>query len=273
METVNKIQIRLDKISTTASTITVPFGLDFLPVDNTELQETEFIEKEKEKAINPIFDNEKYPFYPRFNGVGGVDVNSFIVEYLTNLTLDKLDLTYEDIFFNRNPFRKTYLRLNFYDSRDSKVQRLVHRETLHLKINDSWFLNGDLRPLNTIFASFVGNFQNLIYGSPNGEGYQLYWHKNNLPYTLYIKPTIMNAKTGNAMRLYSSNIAFFPPPSLPVAIESGGYGYVQCDFYSDFTSRQKYYYKLNGDGLSNINTQEDSFFPTNNKITVNLTHY
>lgn len=273
METVNKIQIRLDKISTTATTITVPFGLDFLPVDNTELQETEFIEKEKEKAINPIFDNEKYPFYPRFLGGGGVDVNSYIVEYVTKLTLDKLGLTYEDVFFNRNPFRKTYLRLNFYDSRDSKTQRLLHRETLHLKINDDWFLNGELKPFNTIPVSFVGNFQNLKYRSIMGEGYQFYWHKNNLPYTLYMKPTIMNAKTGNAMRLYSSNVTISSPPSLPVAVESGGYGYIQCDFYNDFSSRQKYYYKLNGDGISDIITTEDLFFPTNNKITVNLTHY
>lgn len=83
----------------------------------------------------------------------------------------------------------------------------------------------------------------------------------------------MNAKTGKAMRLYSSKVTISSPPSLPVAIESGGYGYVQCDFYSDFTSRQKYYYKLNGDGISNISTQEDIFFQTNNKITVNLTHY
>ena len=274
MEIVNKIQIRLDQISSTATTITVPFGMDFFPVDNTELQETEFIEKEKEKAVNPIFDNEKYAFYPTFISANGNDANAYTVEYVTNLTLEDLGFTYDDIFYNRDPFRKTYLRLNFYNSRDTKVQNLLSRETLHLKSRNDWYVNGQLIPLNQIPVSFVGEFQNVIYSSINGEGYQFYWHKSDLPFTLYIRPSIMNAKTGTVTRLYSCSFgSVTPPPSVPVIVESNGYNYIQCDFYSDLSKRQRFYYRLNSDGLSRTNTIEDLLFQTKNKITVNLIAY
>lgn len=275
MEIVNKIQIRLDQISNTATTITVPFGVDFFPVDNTELQETEFVEKEKENAVNPIFDNEKYAFYPTFISANGNDTNAYTVEYTTNLTLQDLGFTYDDIFFNRNPFRKTYLRLNFYDSRDTKVQNLLSRETLHLKTRNNWYdPNGQLVPLNQIPVSFVGEFQNTIYSSINGEGFQFYWRKSNLPFTLYMRPSLMNAKTGTVTRLYSCSFgSVTPPPSVSVAVESNGYNYIQCDFYSDLTKRQRFYYRLNSDGLSNTSTIEDLLFQTKNKITINLIAY
>lgn len=277
MENVNKIEIRLDSITTTGVTINVPFGLDFFPVDNTELQETEFIEKEKEKSVNPIFDNEKYPFYPTFNSNTNVNVMSdaYSVEYLTDLTIQDLGLTFDDIFFNRNPFKKTYLRLNFYDSRDSKIQRLLSRETLHLKVRDDWFINGQLKPLSTIPAIFVSNFQNVIYKSINGEGYHFYWYKSNLPYTLYIKFSLMNAKTGNVTRFYSSSFGPIspPPPSVSVNVESNGYNYIRCDFYDDISKRQKFYYNLNSDGFSETSTVEDNLFQSNNKIIVKLRNY
>jgi len=275
MENVNKIQLRLDQISTTAITITVPFGLEFFPVDNTELQETEFIEKEKEKAINPIFDNEKYPFYPTFISTTGQGIiDAFNVEYLTNLTVEDLGLTYEDVFFNRFPFRKTYLRLNFYDSRDTKTQTLFTRETIHLKIDDDWFVDGDLKPLNQIFVKFYSNAQNLIFSSKSGEGFNFYWHKNNLPYSLFMRPSIMNAKTGKVMNLYSNAFGTVtPPPSVSVAVTSNGYNYIKCDFFEDVIKRQKYYYIFNSDAISNIQTTEDSLNPIVNKITINLFSY
>ena len=274
MENVNKIEIRLDKITTSGVTINIPFGLEFFPVDNTELQQTEFVENEKEKAVNPIFDNEKYPFYPTFPSINGGQTKAYTVEYVTDLTLQDLGFTENDILFNRLPFKKTYLRLNFYDTKDSKTQRLIGRETVHLKTDSKWYSKGKLLPLNTIYAIFISNAQNSIYNSIYGEGFNYYWYKTTLPYTVYVKPALMNAKTGDVKRLYSSQVGTLtPPPSLSVQAPLLGVDYIKCDFSEDATKRQKYFYNLNSDGLSNVQTIEDVLFPTNNKITVNLNWY
>ena len=248
--------------------------MEFFPVDNTELQQTEFIENEKEKAINPIFDNEKYPFYPSFPSVNGGQVNAYIVEYKTDLTLQDLGFTESDILFNRLPFKKTYLRLNFYDTKDSKTQRLIGRETVHLKINNNWFNNGQLQPLHTIPVTFISNAQNSIYNSIYGEGFNYYWYKTTLPYTIYVKPAVMNAKDGTVTRLYSNSTGDVPaPPSLSVQVPLLGVDYIKCDFSEDITKRQKYFYNLNSDGLSDTQTTEDPLSITNNKITLNLIRY
>lgn len=274
MENVNKIEIRLDKITTSGVTINIPFGLEFFPIDNTELQQTQFVENEKEKAVNPIVDNEKYPFYPSFNSINGGQTNAYIVEYITDLTLEDLGFTENDILFNRLPFKKTYLRLNFFDTKDIKTQRLIGRETVHLKSDSRWFNNGKLLPLNTIYATFISNTQNLIYGSIYGEGFNFYWNKTTLPYTVYVKPSLMDAKTGKVIRLYTSQMGqLTPPPSLSVNVPLLGVDYIKCDFFEDTTKRQKYYYNLNSDNMSNVQTIEDTLFPINNKITVNLNSY
>lgn len=283
MENVNKIQIRIDSIKTSAATITIPFGLDFFPVDNTELQETEFVEKEIEKAINPIFDEEKYPFYPTYIDTQINQIlNAYNVEFKLGGTyaLDFLGLTDDDITYRRNAFKKTYLRLNFYDSRDLKVQNLVARETIHLHFKDSWSTDEILNPQSTIPLSFETNYNNLIYRSLGGEGFQFYWYKHDLPKTLYIKPSLMNAKTGEVINLYSKSLGAFvlgpSDPSLSVSVVSGGYNYIQCDFYKDLTKRQQYYYTLNSDNLSEIYLTpsppsiQDSI---NNKITIILYPY
>ena len=273
MENVNKIQIRLDQIKTTGVNINIPFGLEFLPVDNSELQQTEFVEKEIEKAINPIFDNEKYPFYPTFQGNAGI-TDSYTVEYLTDLTLADLNFTEDDIRFNRKPFKQTYLRLNFYDSPDIKVQKLIGRETVHLKLDDNWFFKGKLLPLLSIPVTFISNQQNIFYNSVNGEGFNYYWYKTTLPYTVYVKPSIMNAKTGNIINLFSSPGGALPGlNSKSVEVTFNGYNYIKCDFYKNLTKQQEYYYIFNSDNKSFIKYVEDLAIPSNNKITVNLFNY
>jgi len=280
MENVNKIEIRLDSITTTAATITIPFGLDFFPVDNTELQQVEFVEKEIEKAVNPIFDHEKYPFYPSFpSTIGTTPFNdAYTVDFeIANTYISYLGLTLEDLSpVGRNAFKKTYLRLNFYDSRDLKTQRLLARETVHLQILDSWFTNGTLNPLNVIPLIFRTNFQNLFYNSRLGEGYNFYWYKDNLPKKLYMSASIMNAKTGKVINLYSNfsgPLTSSPINPLSVAVTSAGLNYVECEFYSDLMKKQQYYYVFNTDNLSQVNVIEDLLFPLNNKITILFNPY
>lgn len=277
MQIVNKIQLRLDAITTTASTISIPFGLDFFPIDNTELQETEFVEAEKEKAINPIFDQEKYPFYPVY-GTNQLN-DAYQIEYKIDKALDFLGLTDDDIIYTRDPFTRTYLRLNFYDSRDTKIQKLVARETIHLNSDSNWFTNEILNSQSTIPLIFKTNFNNLFYNSNEGEGFNFYWFKENLPKELYMKVSLMNAKTGKVINLYSTNVSIVPSATLlsvPVQVVSGGYNYIKCNFFYNPIGRQKYYYILNEDNLSDVTNSGNPNSLANslsNKITINLKTY
>ncbi len=51
--TVNKVQIPLRDINISGTSFNVPLFLSFMPVDNTELIQTEFIDDEVAKVINP----------------------------------------------------------------------------------------------------------------------------------------------------------------------------------------------------------------------------
>lgn len=287
MEIVNKIQIRLDTLISTATTINVPFGLDFFPVDNCELQETEFVELEKEKAINPIFDAEKYPYFPTYPTTTQLNT-AYTVEYSIDKNLSFLELTNEDIVYNRKALRKTYLRLNFYNSPDTKVHNLIAREVVPLGNQSNWYQNGELLDQSIIPLKFIATYENLIYleNVNNGalgvnEGYHFYWHKTDLPTVLYVKASIMNAKTGKVIDLYSKNSGPIIPnpnvdPSLPVMVTSGGYDYIQCRFFFDQNKRQQYYYIFNDNNLSKVTNTGDPLSPVesiNNKIIVNLFTY
>lgn len=277
MEIVNKIQIRLNTLQTSATTLNIPFGLDFFPVDNTELQETEFVEKEKIKAVNPIVDTEKYEFYPTFKDLSNNILNAFTVKYVINgKYLNFLRMTDDDIFYEREPFRKTYLRLNFYDSPDTKIQHLYSRETIHLRKLDSWISTNNLIDQTTVPLTFTANLKEIFFNSVFGEGFHFYWYKENLPKTLYMRPTIMNGKTGEVINLYSSAIPVsISPNALPISVQvtSAGLNYIVTDFYQDNNKRQKFYYIFNSDNKSNIVNLDASPDYENNSITINLETY
>lgn len=278
MEIVNKIQIRLDTLQTSAATLNILFALDFFPVDNTELQESEFVEKEKVKAVNPIVDTEKYEFYPTFfSSLSNQIVDAFTINYVIDgQYLNFLGLTDDDIFFEREPFRRTYLRLNFYDSPDTKIQNLFAREIIHLRRNNSWIGTNNLIDQTTVPLTFTANFKEVIYNSVFGEGFHFYWYKENLPKTLYMRPSIMNGKTGKIINLYSSiNPLSTLPGSLSesVQVTSAGLNYIKTDFYERPNKRQKFYYIFNSDNKSDIVNLDDSPDFINNSITINLKIY
>ena len=171
---------------------------------------------------------------------------------------------------------RTYLRLNFFDSRDTKVQRLVARETIHLRSNPNWFSKEILKSQTSIPLSFETNFHNLFYNSTESEGFNFYWYKHDLPITLYMRPSLMNAKTGKVTNLYTTTNPLNPNQSDSVTITSNGYNYIECKFFFDKTKRQQYYYILNDDGISDLTNTGDPISPVdsiNNSITINLKTY
>ena len=61
-----KINPRLLLSGTTASTINIPINLQFQPVDNGEVIETDFVDNQVANSINPILDYEKARIKPCF---------------------------------------------------------------------------------------------------------------------------------------------------------------------------------------------------------------
>ena len=55
---VNRYNIRINKDQVTETTINIPINLVSIPVDQSELIESKFVEKELEKAVNEIIDYE-----------------------------------------------------------------------------------------------------------------------------------------------------------------------------------------------------------------------
>lgn len=266
MENVNKIKIRIDTITASASTVNIPFGLDFFPVDNTDLQQVEFVIKEVEKNINPIIDSEKYPFYPVISGLT-VD-NIFYIDYNivdligSQINMNFLGLTDDDIKFRREPFKRTYLRLSFFDTNDSKTQYLQAQETIHIHLESEWFTNNILNDQNIIPLVFKTNNEQLFNGN-KGEAYRFYWYKVNLPTSFYMQVSIMNAKTGKVIDLFQDDMV--NPNITKIDIIQNKKNYIKCDFFNNNTQKNQYFYYLNA-GIPILN----STTPIYNKLVLNL---
>lgn len=210
----NRYQINLSTLASgaTATTINIPINMEYQLVDQGELIERVFVQVEVEKAINPIDDYEKVRFLPLIFQTGGH------VDKLTyNLTMSGGAITYaaigftdDDIKFEKNNFKQTFLNLAFYDTDNPLDQRLITDITIysHLTSADlqgSGATNpGQPLPANNIGLSFV--VENPII-TPRGfaEGYHIYDYKDeiNIGDTkyLYMRASFKNAKTGRSTNL------------------------------------------------------------------------
>jgi len=209
----NRYKINLTTIATgtTATTIDIPINLEFQVVDQGELVERVFVETEVEKAINPILDYEKVRFLP--TTLTGIHVDE--ITYNINISgatdYGAIGFTDDDIRFERNNFKYTFLNLGFYDTDNPLNQRLITDITLfsHLTPNDllpsgTLGIPGQPKPAAQIPLSFV--VSNPIL-NPRGfaEGYHLYDYKDELNIGdtkyLYMRASFKNAKTGKSINL------------------------------------------------------------------------
>lgn len=217
--------------------INIPINLTFQPVDQAEVVEMDFVNKELENAINPIIDYEKARFIPVDSTNTQIDTLIYNINLLNNDTFPSTTMfsdagfTYDDIKFSKNSFKRSFLRLSFYDSDIPTNQNLMSFMTLfcRLTINDvipltqvlsasTWngpivytapVPNGGLpNPINTIPVRFI--LQNLIK-YPNGiaEGYNVYHFKDevtsSIPKELFVRATWNNAKTGQSIPLITDS--------------------------------------------------------------------
>ncbi len=211
---VNRYQINLSTIATgtTATTINIPINMEFQIVDQGELVERVFVETEVEKAINPILDYEKVRFLPRNQTATHIDKIVYAVNLSGATDYAAIGFNDDDIRFEKNNFKETFLNLSFYDTDNPLNQRLITNITLfpHLTVDNllpfgtTLGIPGQPKPASQIPLTFI--LTNPIL-NPRGfaEGYHLYDYKDELNIGdfkyLYMRGSFKNAKTGKSVNL------------------------------------------------------------------------
>jgi len=267
---VDKYRIKYTDITEDGATINIPIKMSFQSIGQTEVVEREFVSDAIEESINPIVDYEKVRFKP-------IDSNGeqiYSIKYAINLldgdafpnttTYAHAKFIDDDIKFSKNSFKRSFLRLSFYDSDIPTNQNLVSFMTLftRLTINDFTPIKdengnpiaGGGLPKNSgeIPIRFIVS-DPIKYPGGISEGYHIYHFKDDVTYetpkVLYMRSTWNNAKTGESVQLITDS----QPQSIDNLVSklhvryilkrgSGGYWYEIDENYSNnitFTSDGK----------------------------------
>lgn len=197
-------------------------------------------------SINEIIDSEKVLYYP-------IQVDEFVF-FIKENNVQKYygdyGFTQQDVNTNSNRFKKTQLRINFFDSSNPSNQNLIYQLNLNTQGNEyQRDVEGNLLNVNTLPLIFniETPFKN-IKKNKNSLGYRIPFFKAPLNYSLPLKIYaaffLLNSLDGKIYRLYSSN------ESLNV---SNLYEYLYVA-YSLNTLNGKYFYTVdNTNRLINTN--------------------
>ena len=214
---VNQYQINLSTLSsaTTATTINIPINLEYQIVDQSEIIERVFVDIEVEKTINPIVDYEKTRFKPINSNNKVVNKITYELDLSGKTTYGSIGFTNDDIKFETERFKQTFLNLSFYDSDIPLTQNLLSFITLNPSLaksdlnqsqsTTSNLVLGQTKPASEIKLTFICE-NPIINLRGKSNGYYLYDFKDELimngaPKSLYMKATFKNAKTGKVTNL------------------------------------------------------------------------
>ena len=214
---VNQYQINLSTLSsaTTATTINIPINLEYQIVDQSEIIERVFVDIEVEKTINPIVDYEKTRFKPINSNNKVVNKITYELDLSGKTTYGSIGFTDDDIKFETERFKQTFLNLSFYDSDIPLTQNLLSFITLNPSLaksdlsqsqsTTSNLVLGQTKPASEIKLTFICE-NPIINLRGKSNGYYLYDFKDELimngaPKSLYMKATFKNAKTGKVTNL------------------------------------------------------------------------
>jgi hypothetical protein len=131
-----KININTLKSGTTATTINIPINMEYQLVDQAELIDRVFVEIETEKAINEIIDYEKIRFVPINSPNNQINSITYTVDLLGLTTYGSIGFDDNDIKFQKESFKQTFLNLNFYDSNNPMNQNLILNITLFSQLTE-----------------------------------------------------------------------------------------------------------------------------------------
>jgi hypothetical protein len=269
--------------SPTATTINIPINLEYQIVDNAELIETKFVDYEINKSVNPILDYEKVRFIPLNNA------NSQLKTITYNLSLlgpsntliqptyySNIGFVNDDIKFERNVFKKSYLRLQFYDTDNALTQNLFTEIDIYsMLLNEDYYpffsagtntqppiIAGTPRPASQIPVRFRVSDPLTMFGANTFyEGYYIYNYKDEFtigaPKNLYMKGTYFNGKTGTVTNLTTS----------PIGLKIDKFVNSLYTKYTLFRDTTGFYYNLENTYSNNI---AYSTGQNNTNVTVNL---
>jgi hypothetical protein len=215
--------------NSTGATINIPIEIQYQLVDNDDLIKTDFINTEVANSINPILDYEKVRYIPTNNtGVILTNVN-YNLYFLSNRTYasptyySTIGFTDDDLKYETNAFKNSFLQLDFYDSDNSLTQNLLTTnyiysmltpDDLYQKgqvVNGVHIIKGQPKPANQIPLKFVLS-NPLMVSKQFYEGYHIYDYKDDvaigLPKFLYMKASYFNGKNGNTTNLMVENKAY-----------------------------------------------------------------
>jgi hypothetical protein len=260
-----KINPSLFASGTTESSINIPINLHYQIVDNSELIENTFVKDEIQKAVNPILDYEKTRFVPVIRGTTSrLDTIKYNVNILSGSTIlsptkySDIGFDNDDIKFERNNFKDSYLYLAFYDDTNPLTQNLVTSIEVYTMLTDddrygigapAPIIPGQPKPANQISVRFI--LSNPLTTKGFYEGYHIYDYKSDVlidqPKYLYMKATYFNAKTGKIVNLMADS----KPYSIDKLIDKT---YTKYKLFRDSTG---FYYEIedaSNVSYSNINT-------------------
>ena len=219
---VNHYKININSLSGTTSSINIPITMNYQLVDQNELVERVFVDVETEKAINPIIDYELVRYLPidiKPNGNNiGIDRIHYQVNFLAGATYGDIGFTDDDIKFQKDFFKETFLNLNFYDNDNPLTQKLVTNITLFARITEDNLIpfgspTGIVGQTNSALQiPLIFTLENPNYNKFGfSEGFHLYDYKDELNVGeykyLFMRASFKNAKTG-----VSTNMMVQPNP-------------------------------------------------------------
>ena len=288
----NKFTIKIPSISEntnpTGTTIMLPLTLDVQNVDQSDIIKTKFIDIEVENSINPIVDWEQGRFSPVkdfLNPLNNlIDSITYTLQFLDSSKNFKsamysdAEFTDTDIKNRKNGFKKSFLRLNFYDSDIITKQKLVAFLIIYPRIDDKFFSStnlpsksfftppnatpwGTINPVNQINLEFtVGD--SLKDRRKDGEGFFFYYYKDEINYgapkELFMRASFNNAKTGKVMRLMStSNKVYIDKLNTPTNKTT-----MKNNIHTKYILSKDntgYYYKIDTNYSSNVSIHGDMY--------------
>lgn len=275
-------------------TLSLPLFEEFeTNMNQGEIIGEQFTQKRIDEELNPIVDMEKQVFVPIvvvnknetekeiYNNIDTISLNINLLDRGNNWgsgfnttntgrtnTLSGIGFTAEDMLYQRNSIKKSFVRLSFYDSKSRANQTLLYYTTIFL---DAGEIYGKYVKDKNNASGITLNLEinNSFNRKKSSEGYYLYLYpslcpKNDVFNTIYMKVEFNHAKYGY---------------TIPLVVNSGNTGYIAADDYisgvttllNDMyipigirynSTNNKYEWEI---GYNNENIEK-----TANKVTINL---
>lgn len=286
---VNKIRINRRLLETNnGKEIMLPLDLTTQNVDQHDIIQEKFIDVEVNKSINPITDFEQVRFKPTkdltsplANIIRTINYSIFVLDEnktYTDASYEDVGFKIDDIKFRKNSFNNSFLRLNFYDSDNRSIQRLMSYIVIYPIVNEKFFVAnnsprdaffkpndkktwGDINPVKNINLEFtVGD--SLIDKTLDGEGFFIYHYKdeinNKTPKELFMSASFNNAKTGKTLRLISTDTK---PPVDKINISTNNTS-LKNNTYTKYLLKKDntgFYYSIDTNYSANVKINSDSY--------------